>query len=140
MDNIDFIVERKILKIGNKLNYLRKEDLQKYNLTSTQSETILFYSSNEGKSINDLKNHLKISHQAAKKLIDKLKEKGYVSVSISAEDARFCCIHLTDSGKELCSTLKQNGALAGSCILSNLSLSEKQNLLNYLNEIEKNFE
>lgn len=62
MDDLEFIIERKILKIGNTLLNTRSEDLKKYDLTPVQSETLLFYASAPGASILNLKEHLDISH------------------------------------------------------------------------------
>ena len=37
MDDLEFIIERKILKIGNTLLNTRSEDLKKYDLTPVQA-------------------------------------------------------------------------------------------------------
>lgn len=86
MTAIDFTIERLILKAGNALNNIRISDLEKSRLTPAQSETILFYVDNGGKSIKDLAIHLKISHQAARKLVDKLKDKTTLESVISKKD------------------------------------------------------
>ena len=43
----DFIIERKIIKIGSHMLNTRSEDLKKFNLTSNQSESLLFFAQNE---------------------------------------------------------------------------------------------
>lgn len=95
MTAIDFTIENLILKAGNALNNIWIGDLEKSRLTPSQSETILFYADNGGKSIKDLAIHLKISHQAARKLDDKLKDKTILESVISEKDRRSTSISLT---------------------------------------------
>lgn len=138
MCDIDFIVGRKIFKIGNLSNNVRNEYLRKKNITSAQSETLLFYFSNQGKSITDLKKHLQVSHQAARKLVDKLREKQYLYMVFSKKDARVTEVFLTDAGLEICTKLINDGTYAGSVQLKNFSMAEKEELLSYLMRIEEN--
>lgn len=138
MDTIDFQIERLILKNGNMMNSVRDGDLRDNNLTPAQSETILFYFDRGGTSIKDLAEHLKITHQAARKLVEKLKSKGILDVRLSSEDKRRAVIYLSDSGQELCGTLKKSGSYAGERILKDFSPEEKKQLLNYLKRIENN--
>ncbi len=140
MTAIDFTIERLILKAGNALNNIRIGDLEKSRLTPAQSETILFYAANNGKSIKDLANHLKVSHQAARKLVDKLKDKLILESVISKKDRRSMSISLTSYGQEVCAILKQRGTTVGETILSDYSDDEKKLLLEFLRRIEKNID
>lgn len=140
MNELDFRLERLILKIGNTINYIRDEDLVKNNLTSAQSETILFYSDNPGKSIKELALHLKISHQAARKLVDKLKSKNILESLMSTEDKRYSKVYLTEFGAELCGLLKQKGTLTGENMLNGFSERDKTELYHLLQKIEKNMD
>lgn len=138
MCDIDFITERKILKIGSLLNNARAEDLSRNNITSSQSETLLFYFSNPGKSITDLKSHLQVSHQAAGKLVDKLRSKEYLRTGSSKKDARAAEIFLTSKGLELCAGLINSGLRAGAELLKDFSLAEKEKLVSSLMRMEEN--
>lgn len=140
MNELNFRLERLILKIGNTINYIRDEDLVKNNLTSAKSETILFYSDNPGKSIKELALHLKISHQAARKLVDKLKSKNILESLMSLEDKRYSKIYLTELGAELCGLLKQKGTLTGENMLNGFSERDKAQLYNFLRKIERNMD
>jgi len=140
MDTIDFKIERLILKAGNTLNTIRTDDLRQNNLTPAQSEAILFYCDNGGKSIKDLAAHLKITHQAASKLTEKLKEKNILTAHPAEEDKRFFSIFLTDCGQELCSKLKEKGSIIGNSILDNISDQEKELLLTLMLKIENNID
>ncbi len=138
MDALEFQIERLILKVGNTLNNIRTQDLSDNNLTSVQSETILFYAANAGCNIKDLATHLKITHQAAQKLVVKLKDKGILETSISAGDRRNICIRLTSDGAALCERLKKKGTSNGEILLKGFSYDEKQLLAEYFARIEKN--
>lgn len=135
---IDFIAARKIIKAGNMLNNVRNEDLSQHSITSSQSETLLFYFSNTGKSITDLKNHMQISHQAARKLVERLRLKKYLYLTASETDARMAKVFLTPMGTELCAKLIINGHHAGAGLLEGFSVKEKKLLISFLERIEEN--
>lgn len=135
MKDIDFLIERKILKIGNMLSNTRSEDLKKYGLTPVQSETLLFYTANPGASILDLKEHLDISHQAARNLVERLKSKQLLCVETSAEDGRFRRVRPTKQGEMICSELTSRGSSVGHDLLRGISEAEKEELFNLLVKI-----
>ena len=135
MDEIDFIIERSILKIGNRLANRRNDDLKKFDLTSFQSEALLFFDSHEKSRILDLKNHLKISHQAARNLVERLRQKGLISIQVSSSDGRAKNVFLTEKGKDICTKLKKQGGFVGKELLADFADSDKEKLLDYLNMI-----
>ena len=136
MENLDFVIERKILHIGNHLIAVRNKDLKSFGLTSSQSETLLFIERNEGTSIVALKDYLDVSHQAVQKTVGKLREQGLVFLVVSAEDARVKNVSLTKKGKELCDDLKRAGAMSGGTILEQLTVGEREKLFALLSKIE----
>ena len=138
MRDIEFQIERKILKIGNALLNTRSADLKKYDLTPVQSETLLFYVSNPGASILDLKEYLDISHQAARNLIERLKVKNLVYAETSSEDARYKKIYLTELGENNCDKLTWMGSHVGQNLLRDVSETERQELLRLLLKINDN--
>lgn len=138
MDTLDFRIDRLLLKSGSALNNLRAKDLKSYDLTASQSETILFFAAHTDKNIRDLADHLLITHQAARKLVEKLKEKDILATTESPEDRRSVRVGLTDHGRQLCVLLKGRGASLGANLLREFTVEEKKQLLNYLEKIEKN--
>lgn len=138
MEELDFFTERTILKIGNMLNQARGLDLKNKDITVTQSETLLYYCAHPGGNIQDLCEHLQISHQAARKLVEKLKEKNYLEAKPSKSDARSSCIVLTESGVALCDVLHQNGETAGKKLLFGFTYQEKTMLYSILLRMENN--
>lgn len=135
MENINFIIERKILKLGNRLIATRNEKLKPLDLTSSQSETLLFFSGRDGARILDLKEYLNISHQAAQKIVNQMQKKGLLCMTVSSDDARAKSVLLTERGKELCSLLKSDGEDVGRKLLNNLSEEEKHTLCLLLDKI-----
>lgn len=137
MPDKDFLIERNILKIGNTLLNKRSDDLKEFDITSNQSETLLFFDKNEGAPISNLKEHLKISHQAARNIIERMKEKDLLYVTVSDSDARVRKVYLTENGKKICEELKLKGSNVGGNILRYLNNDEKQELLVLLEKILK---
>lgn len=138
MDNIDFKIERLLLKSGSILNNTRLDDLKRYDLTPSQSEAILYFAENDKKNIKDLAEHLKITHQAARKIVEKLKEKDIFVTEVSADDKRSVWVVLTDKGMQLLGELQKCGTSVGELLLSGLNEGEKKHLLECLQKIEKN--
>ena len=81
-----------------------------------------------------------MTHQAARKLVDKLKAKGILNLTVSSEDRRFTSIFLTAEGEKLSKTLKGNGFSVGQRILTDFSEQEKEKLLGYLLRIKRNID
>ncbi len=135
VENIEFIIERTILKIGNELNNIRISDLKQYDMTTGQSETMLFFEAAEGARALDLKNHLSITHQAARNYVERLKAKGLLYTEVSGADARGKSVMLTEEGRDVCRKLRQKGCDTGKDILSDLNGEEKEELLRLLRRI-----
>lgn len=138
MKDIEFLIERKILKIGNKLSNTRNEDLKVYDLTPMQSETLLFYATNSGASILDLKVHLDISHQAARNLVERLKIKKLLYAEISPADGRYRKVCTTELGNNICHNLTLQGSRVGHNLLRGFSKDEREELLRLLTKINGN--
>ena len=131
----DFIIERTILKIGNHVLNVRSDDLKSCDLTSNQSETLLFFELHEGALILDLKEHLKISHQAARNIVERMKAKGLLYVTVSHKDARAKQVFLSEKGKSVCKKLKEQGGSLGGNLLQYFTEKEKDQLLALLEKI-----
>ena len=138
MNDKDFQIERNILKIGNQIINQRTDDLKKYDLTSNQSETLLFFDQNPGAIALDLKEYLKISHQAARNIIVRMKEKELLYASISDTDGRARQVFLTEKGKDICLQLKQKASHIGGNLLHGFTREEKDRLSVFLDRIMTN--
>ena len=90
-------IVRRIQRIGNRLIHQRDDDLKALDLTSNQSAIILFVARNPGCQINDVRDHLEVTHQAACGLVDRMRSKGILDVRVSDEDARAKRVSLTEA-------------------------------------------
>lgn len=133
-----FELFRMIRMVGNGLSRERDEDLRSIDLTSNQSTAILYLDSNPGCQISDLSNHLRTSHQAACTLVERLKAKGLVDVSISDSDGRAKSVSLTADGREKCAEILRIGGSTASEALSVLSPDERRQLANLLDKVSDN--
>ena len=138
LNEVEFEIERTILKLGNQLNYMRDIDLEQKNLTVAQSETMLYFGANEGSTAADLKEHLKITHQAARNIVERLKAKHYLYTVVSDKDKRANAVFLTEVGKKMLFSLKESGNRAGNVLLDGFSEEEKGQLLHLLRKASVN--
>ena len=137
MADKEFFIERNILKIGNQLLNGRREDLKEFDLTSNQSETLLFFDRHPGAMIYDLKIYMKISHQAARNLVERMKEKDLLNVTVSDTDTGARKVNLSQKGEKICKELKKKGTDVGGTLLKPLSEKEKDQLSVILEKIIK---
>ena len=133
MRDLDFLIQRSILKTGNRLLNIRSDNLKAFDLTPNQSETLLFFDRHPGAIILDLKDYLQISHQAARNLVERMKEKDLLQAVVSDTDGRAKQIYLS-SNTAICNQLKQQGWPRGKRILR-LSETRKGELLHLLEKI-----
>lgn len=100
MKDKNFIIERQILRIGNKISNGRDKDLIPFDLTANQSEALLYFDNCPGRSIIDLKEHLRITHQAARNLVERMKRKELLYVSSRKKTAASSkCISRKKAGR-----------------------------------------
>ena len=135
--DIDFLIERTILRIGNCLLNKRSEDLKEHDLTANQSETLLYFDAHPGNLAHDLKDYLKISHQAARDIVARMRQKGLLTMRVSDQDGRAREVFLTEKGRDICRILKKKGSSVGSNILQTLDDGEKQELWRLLEKISR---
>ncbi len=140
MENLDFLIERKILRLGNRLLNQRNDDLKALDLTPEQAETLLFFDRHRGAIVLELKNYLEISHQAARNIVERMKKKGLLYVEVSPADARARQIFLTQSGQDICDILKRTGASVGHQMLDGIDIEERRRLFALLEKMSENIE
>ncbi|WP_281165211.1 MarR family winged helix-turn-helix transcriptional regulator [Liquorilactobacillus sicerae] len=124
----DFCLQRQLIKLGNQLSNRRQADLLAHDLTASQSEILLYFADHPGHLVSHLKNHLRVSHQAAQKLVMKLRQRQLLMIKVDPTDARQHQIYLTKAGKLLVQELKQHGTFAGQELLAALTEQQKDQL------------
>ncbi|MZK51438.1 MarR family winged helix-turn-helix transcriptional regulator [Clostridium beijerinckii] len=138
--NKEFVITRKILKLGNQLINTRNEDFHFHDITAEQSETLQFFDVHKGSSASDLKKYLGVSHQAARNIIERMKKKELLYVEVSEEDARARLVYLTEKGQKVCKALKRDGTNMGQRLLNGLDSNERKQLLEMIEKMERNIE
>ncbi len=131
-------IVRRIQRIGNRLIHQRDDDLKALDLTSNQSAIILFVARNPGCQINDVRDHLEVTHQAACGLVDRMRSKGILDVRVSDEDARAKRVSLTEEGRRLHEEIVKVGGGRGMGILRGMTDEEVDELCRLLDRIEEN--
>lgn len=136
----EFLINRKIQRLGSRLVNKRTEDLKFFDLTPEQSDTLQFFAANPGAKLIDLKNHFDVSHQAARSMVERMKKKDLLYVEISAEDARAKEVYLTAKGRKTCEELQAMGCGVGDSLLTGIDKEERQWLLTALDKMIENVE
>ena len=133
----EFRIERSILRIGTFLASRRNIHLRQLGLTASQSEALLFLRNSPDISISSLRNHLKISHQATRVLVERLKGKELVVVRQDKSDSRCRLITLTPQGNALFDQLTHEGQAVGVHLLKSLTPEEMIQLDGLLQKISE---
>ncbi len=137
--DLSFQITRKLLRFSNHVVNMRSERLRMLDLTTVQSETLMYFCRNEGSNATDLKNYLNVSHQAARSIVSRLKEKGLLYSSASDKDGRNRSIYPTDEGKRVYQSLVNDGSSAGEELLGALSDEEKEILNRLIDKLNAGF-
>lgn len=134
----EYTIARQVLKLANTIIRNRNLHLKELNLTAEQADSIQFFQKNENVTATDLKNCLGVTHQTSRGIVERLKQKGLVTLEKSKEDARCQIVVLTALGKEMNEKLKDNGTHTGEKLLSDMDEKEKEQFLNLLNRALEN--
>ena len=133
--NIGILIHR----IDKKIKANMDISLNRYDLTYSQSQVLLFLRLNEGKlSQKKLQEMLAVQPGSLSEICGKLEEKGMIERSRDEKDRRSVILKITEKGrrmKEGINVRKDNA------IFSSLNEQEREQLRNLLNKIEsQNYE
>ena len=95
---VEYVLARKILQLANQIIRNRNEDLKGLGLTAEQADALRFFQGSSNRSAVDLKEHLGISHQAARAIVERMVAKDLLMTKISQTDARYKEVSLTEKG------------------------------------------
>ena len=118
---VEYVLARKILQLANQIIRNRNEDLKGLGLTAEQADALRFFQGSSNRSAVDLKEHLGISHQAARAIV--------LMTKISQTDARYKEVSLTEKGMELFEIMQSNCAHTGNQLLSNIGDRDRERFL-----------
>ena len=135
LNNIGILIHR----IDKKIKANMDIDLNRYDLTFSQSQVLLFLRLNEGKlSQKKLQDMMRCSHPTMVGLIQRLEANGFVRTYTDEEDKRYQNVELTDKalafGNDMSKTREQNEKQ----MVKGLKKEEKEILLDLLDRVYKN--
>ena len=135
LNNIGILIHR----IDKKIKANMDIDLNRYDLTFSQSQVLLFLRLNEGKlSQKKLQDMMRCSHPTMVGLIQRLEANGFVRTYTDEEDKRYKNVELTDKalafGNDMRKTREQNEKQ----MVKGLKKEEKEILLDLLDRVYKN--
>ena len=105
----EFTVARLILRMANQIVKNRNLHVKALGLTTEQADSLLFFLSHENAVINDLKDYLRVTHQTARGIVQRMEGKGVVTTRKSPTDGRYQVVSLSEKGRKMGAILLENG-------------------------------
>ena len=84
--NKEYTLARLILRLANRIVKNRDRHVKELGLTTEQADSLLFFLDRKDAVINDLKDHLGVTHQTARGIVQRMESKGLVQIRKSKED------------------------------------------------------
>lgn len=138
--NKEYTLARLILRLANRIVKNRDRHVKELGLTTEQADSLLFFLDRKDAVINDLKDHLGVTHQTARGIVQRMESKGLVQTRKSKEDGRYQVVSPTQAGWPTGSILLRNGIQTGSCLLHGLTTEQEEQLYQMLQVAMKNLE
>lgn len=138
--NKEYTLARLILRLANRIVKNRDRHVKELGLTTEQADSLLFFLDRKDAVINDLKDHLGVTHQTARGIVQRMESKGLVQTRKSKEDGRYQVVSPTQAGWRTGSILLRNGIQTGSCLLHGLTTEQEEQLCQMLQVAMKNLE
>lgn len=136
--DLEYSMTRKIRTLANLITKNRDADIQKFGLTTAQADILLYCAENSGKSFVDLKKYFNIAHQTAQGLVQRMADKGLLSITLSPNDARCKQIFLTPKGQSIYEDMLKNGTYTGNKLLEGMDALEKEQFFSLIDLAIKN--
>ena len=131
----------RIVQLANAIVWLRNTQLQDLQLTSSQSETLLYILRQPPDReifAGNLMDDLRLSQSTVAGIVKRLEDKGLIRRTTASHDNRKSIISLTDRGRQLDQVLRRNAVRTEAALLDGMSAAERQQLLRLLEQAEKN--
>lgn len=119
--------------------YLQNEFSQ-YSIGYAQVRTLMFLIHNPGRTQNELVEYGQLDKSSITSQLKILEKNGYVTKRRSERDARKQIVDVTAKTIELLPELKRVFDSWTTCLLSDFSESEREDIFNYLQRMKKNVE
>ena len=134
-NNIGILIHR----IDKKIKANMDIDLNRYDLTFSQSQVLLFLRLNEGKlSQKKLQDMMRCSHPTMVGLIQRLEANDFVRTYTDEEDKRYKIVELTDKALAFGNDMKKTREQNEKQMVKGLNKEEKEILMDLLDRVYKN--
>lgn len=137
---ISYILPRKIQQLSHRIVQRRNRDLKALGLTAEQADALLFFYDHRDSSAADLRNHLGITHQAARAIVERMVTKGLLTTRVSPHDARYKTVALTEQGEELYDMMQHNCTNFGDRLLEHICAPDREKLFAMISQALENME
>lgn len=136
----DMFVGKLIKEIGTALDNHRNRFFEKYNLTSSQIDALIFIFINSKNIINqkDIEKFLRLKNPTVTGILSRLEKKGFIKRSVSITDKRHKEMILTQKSKNMREKVFQDMKKDMDTLLSNMSENEKESLKYLLSKLLEN--
>lgn len=132
------IAARTIISIANKITAQRNEQVKKLGLTAEQADALVFFHNHPGESINGLKDELRVRHQTASGIVNRLKAKKLIHLTQSKDDKRARRISLTNAGERVFEQLQASGGETGDGLLQGMNEDDQREFMRLLEQADRN--
>ena len=133
--NIGILIHR----IDKQIKATMDISLNRYDLTYSQSQVLLFLCLNEGKlSQKKLQDMMHCSHPTMVGLIQRLEANGFVQTYTDETDKRYKIVELTDKALAFGNDMRKSREQNEKAMLKGLKKEEKEILLDLLDRVYKN--
>lgn len=131
------VAARTILSVSNKITSQRTQDVRSLGLTAEQADALVFFHNHPDESINGLKDELRVRHQTASGIVNRLKDKKLVKLAPAKVDKRARSVSLTRSGEELFERLRETGE-TGDHLFDGMSEDDQRTFMRLLEVVDAN--
>lgn len=129
---------RSIISIANRITARRNQQVRELGLTSEQADALTYFHGHPGESINGLKDELRIRHQTASGIVNRLRAKKLIVLTQSKEDRRARKIRLTAAGEKIFEQIRDAGGETGDGLFAGMSEDEQREFMRMLETVESN--
>ncbi len=117
-----------------------QNEFSQYNIGYAQVRTLMFLIHNPDRTQNELVEYGKLDKSSITSQLKILEKNGYVTKQRSESDARKQIVNVTEKTRELLPELKRVFDSWTTCLLSDFTENEREDIFNYLQRMKKNVE
>ena len=127
-------------RITNRLNRELQQDLRPLKINVSRWRVLAALNVKDGRTMGELVDFTMMEQSSLSRIVDKMSEEGLVLRRLQEDDNRYVRVYLTDKGREKFQEIYPKAFSRQDIILDNFSADEQNQLLDFLQRIEKNID